>query len=195
MTISSLRSATFGIILAVSKHVLCWRNAKRSDVAMTVGKYLVYVTIISIFAVFISGAYLSGSGFGAACGVGGTSLSSNDWPYCNGSLSFPSNWPAQVEYMHRLLSVFATGLLVGSNLAVWVMKPLTDRSGTRALLLALVLLLLEVYLGGAVINANLNVVIGTISLATATMVFGVLVVAGDRMYLHEKRSSLGRAEN
>jgi hypothetical protein len=45
---------------------------------MTAGKYLVYVTIISIFAVFISGAYLSGSGFGAACGVGGTSFSSND---------------------------------------------------------------------------------------------------------------------
>ena len=161
---------------------------------MTAGKYLVYVTIISVFAVFISGAYLSGSGFGAACGVGGTSLSSNDWPYCNGSLSFPANWPAQVEYMHRLLSVFATGLLVGSNLAVWVMKP-RPTAAARALLLALGLLLLEVYLGGAVINANLNVVIGSISLATATMVFGVLVVAGDRIYLHEKRSSFGRAEN
>ena len=160
---------------------------------MTVGKYLVYVTIISIFAVFISGAYLSGSGFGAACGVGGTSLSSSDWPYCNGSLSFPSNWPAQVEYMHRLLSVFATGLLVGSNLAVWVMKP-RPTAAARALLLALGLLLLEVYLGGVVINANLNVVIGTISLATATVVFGVLVVAGDRMYLHEKTRFLGRKE-
>ena len=88
--------------------------------------------------------------------------------------------------MHRLLSVFATGLLVGSNLAVWVMKP-RPTAAARALLLALGLLLLEVYLGGAVINANLNVVIGTISLATATMVFGVLVVAGDRIYLHEKR--------
>ena len=160
---------------------------------MTAGKYLVYVTIISIFAVFISGAYLSGSSFGAACGVGGTSFSSNDWPYCNGSLSFPSNWPAQVEYMHRLLSIFATVLLVGSNLAVWIMKP-RPTAAARALLLALVLLLLELYLGGAVINANLNVVIGTTSLATATTVFGVLVVAGDRMYLHEKKLSRGRTE-
>ena len=158
---------------------------------MSVGKCLVYVTVVSIFAVFISGAYLSGSGFGAACGIGGTSLSSNDWPYCNGSLSFPSNWPAQVEYLHRLLSVFATVLLVGSNLAVWLMKP-RPTAAARALLLALVLLLLEVYLGGVVINANLNIVIGTISLATATTVFGVLVVAADRMYLHEKKPSLGR---
>ena|SRR5208283_1074210 len=155
--------------------------------SMSVGKCLVYVTVVSIFAVFISGAYLSGSGFGAACGIGGTSLSSNDWPYCNGSLSFPSNWPAQVEYLHRLLSVFATVLLVGSSLAVWLMKP-RPTAAARALLLALVLLLLEVYLGGVVINANLNIVIGTISLATATTVFGVLVVAADRMYLHEKKS-------
>ena len=153
---------------------------------MTAGKKLVYATVISIFAVFISGAYLSGSGFGAACGIGGTSLNSNDWPYCNGSLSFPSNWPAQVEYMHRLLSVIATVLLVASNLVVWMLKP-RPLAAARALLLALILLLLEVYLGGVVINANLNVVIGTISLATATMVFGVLVIAADRMYLHEKQ--------
>ena len=153
---------------------------------MAAGKYLVYVTIILIFAVFISGAYLTGSGFGAACGVGGTSLNSNDWPYCNGSLGFPSNWPAQVEYTHRLLSVVATVLLVASNVVVWGMKP-RPNAAARALLLALVLLLLEVYLGGVVINANLNAVLGTISLATATTVFGVLVVAGDRMHLHEKR--------
>jgi len=161
---------------------------------MTAGKYLVYVTIISIFAVFISGAYLSGSGFGAACGVGSTSLISNDWPYCNGSLSFPTNWPAQVEYTHRLLSIFATVLLVASNLAVWIMKP-RPTAAARALLLALVLLLLEIYLGGAVINANLNIVIGTISLTTATMVFGILVVAGDRMYMHEKRPSHDTGES
>ena len=165
-----------------------------SYTAMSVGKYLVYATIICIFAVFIWGAFLTGSGYGAACGVGGTSLSSNDWPYCNGSLSFPSNWPAQVEYIHRALSVLATVLLVGSNLIVWRTKP-RPTAAARALLLALVLLLVELYLGAVVINASLNVVVGTISLATATTVFGVLVVAGDRIYLHEKGASLSRAEN
>lgn len=161
---------------------------------MTAGKYLVYATVISVFAVFISGAYLSGSGFGAACGIGGNSLTSNAWPYCNGSLNIPPNWPAQVEYTHRLLSILATVLLAVSNLAVWMMKP-RPTSAARALLLALILLLLELYLGGLVINTNLNVVIGTISLATATTVFGVLVVAGDRMYLHEKRTPHRRTRN
>ena len=157
-----------------------------SCIRMSLGKYLVYATIISIFAVFIWGAFLSGSGYGAACGVGGAFPSSNDWPYCNGSLNFPPNWPAQVEYIHRALSVVATVLLVASNLVVWKMRP-RPTAAARALLLALVLLLVELYLGGIVINSNLDVVIGTVSLATATTVFGVLVLAGDRMYLHEKR--------
>lgn len=161
---------------------------------MSAGKYLVYATIISIFMVFIWGAFLTGSGYGAACGLGGSSVISDAWPYCNGSLSFPSNWPAQVEYIHRGLSVIATVLLVGSNLAVWRQKP-RPTAAARALLLALVLLLVEVYLGAVVINANLDTVVGTISLATATTVFGVLIVAGDRMYLHEKRSSLSRTKN
>jgi len=153
---------------------------------MGAGKYLVYTTIISIFAVFIWGAFLAGSGYGAACGVGGTFPSSADWPYCNGSLGFPSNWPAQVEYIHRALSVVATVLLVASNIVVWQMNP-RPKAAARALSVALVLLLFELYLGGVVINSNLDVAIGTVSLATATSAFGVLVVAGDRMYLHEKK--------
>ncbi len=153
---------------------------------MAVAKYLVYATIILIFAVFIWGAFLAASGFGAACGVGGSLPVSNAWPYCNGSLSFPTDWPAQVEYIHRALSVVATVLLMVSNLMVWRMSP-RPQAAARALLVALVLLLVELYLGGVVIKNNLDPVTGTISLATATMVFGVLVVAGDRMHLHEKR--------
>ena len=152
---------------------------------MSVGKHLVYATIISIFAVFVWGAFLAGSSYGAACGVGGAFPVGYDWPYCNGSLSVPSNWPAQVEYIHRALSVVATVLLVASNLVVWRMSP-RPTAAARGLLLALGLLLVELFLGGVVIKSNLNVVIGMLSLATATTVFGVLVLAGDRMYLHEK---------
>jgi len=157
---------------------------------MSAGKYLVYATVACIFAVFIWGAYLSASGFGAACGVGGKSLVGSDWPACNGSLWFPSTWPAQVEYIHRLLSILGTLLLFASNLAVWRMKP-RPTAAAQILALAFVLLLLEIYLGGAAINSNLNVVVGTISLTTATTVFGLLVLAADRMHMFEKRPTAG----
>ncbi len=152
---------------------------------MSAGKYLVYATVLCIFAVFIWGAFLSGSGFGNACGVGGKSLVSSDWPACNGSYWFPSNWPAQVEYIHRMLSILATVLLLASNVAVWRMKP-RPTAAARILISAFILLLVEIYLGGAAINANLNVVVGTISLTTATTVFGLLVLAADRMHMLEK---------
>jgi len=157
-----------------------------SRLAVRLGTYLVYATIGTIFAVFIWGAYLAGSGYGAACGLGGQGISSDSWPYCNGSLNFPSNWPAQVEYVHRALSVVATILLVWSNLTVWRMDP-RPKAAAHALLVALVLLFVELCLGAVAIRASLDVVIGTISLATATSVFGVLVLAGDRMYLYEKQ--------
>jgi heme A synthase len=159
---------------------------------MSAAKYLVYATVISIFGVFIWGAFLSGSGYGAACGTGGSSLFTSSWPYCNGTLGFPSNWPAQVEYIHRAMSILATVLLVGSNIAVWRMSP-RPTGAAQTLLLALVLLVVEIFLGGVVIEANLNVAIGTVSLTTATTIFGLLVVAGDRMYLYEKKPSRAAA--
>jgi heme A synthase len=91
-----------------------------------------------------------------------------------------------VEYVHRLLSILATLFLVASNAAVWRMKP-RPTAAARTLLLALALLLVEIYLGGAVIQANLNVAVGTVSLTTATTVFGLLVLAADRMYLLERK--------
>jgi heme A synthase len=97
-----------------------------------------------------------------------------------------------VEYIHRAMSILATVLLVGSNIAVWRMSP-RPTGAAQTLLLALLLLLVEIILGGLVIEANLNVAIGTVSLTTATTVFGLLVVAGDRMYIWEKKPSLASA--
>jgi heme A synthase len=93
-----------------------------------------------------------------------------------------------VEYIHRALSIVATVLLVVSNVVVWRMKP-RPTAAARTLLLALALLCVEIYLGGAAINSKLNVTVGTISLTTATTVFGLLVLAADRMYLYDKGPS------
>lgn len=152
---------------------------------MSLGKYLVYSSILSTYAVFIWGAYLTGSGYGAACGLGGGSFISSSWPFCNGSLAFPSSWPAQVEYIHRALSILASVLLLASLILVWRMKP-QPTAPARALLLSFGLLMVELFLGGLVIYTGLNVVYGSVSLATATAALCVMVIAGDRMYLRDK---------
>jgi cytochrome c oxidase assembly protein subunit 15 len=157
---------------------------------MSIGKYLVYATIISTFFLIVWGAYLTAGNWGAGCGTSG-SLVSSDWPYCNGSLAIPNpavNYGALVEYIHRTLSVVVSVILVVTVVAVARMKP-RPAAAFRALLLSLALLVVQVALGAVVINSNLNAVITALHLANATALFAVMVVAGVYIHLYDKKPS------
>jgi heme A synthase len=157
---------------------------------LNAGKYLVYATILSTFVLIVWGAYLTAGDWGSACGAPSSSAISSDWPYCNGSLAFPSPYSAAsygafVEYMHRTLSVLVSVILVVTLVAVQRMKP--RPSGTyRALLLSFVLLLIQIGLGNVEVNSDLNAAVTALHLANATALFGVMVIAGVLMHLHEK---------
>ena len=56
----------------------------------------------------------------------------------------------------------------------------------RALLLSFALLLVQIGLGNVEVNSDLNAAVTALHLANATALFGVMVVAGVRMHLHEK---------
>ncbi len=160
---------------------------------MGVGKYLVYATIVSTFVLIVWGAYLTAGDWGSACGPPSSSAISSDWPYCNGSLAFPSpysstTYGAFVEYMHRTLSVVVGVVLVATLIAVRGMRP--RPSGVyRALLLSFVLLLVQIGLGNLEVNSDLNAAVTALHLANATALFGVMVTSGVLMHLHEKASS------
>lgn len=154
---------------------------------MSYQKYLVYVTILVTFFLIVWGAYLTAGNWGAGCGTGG-SLVSSDWPYCNGSLAIPNpsvNYAAFVEYVHRTLSVVVSVLLLASTIVVWRMKP-RPATASRAILLSLLLLIVQVALGAVVINSGLNAVVTALHLANATALFGVMVIGGVYMHLNDK---------
>jgi cytochrome c oxidase assembly protein subunit 15 len=156
---------------------------------MSAGKYLVYLTIVSTFALIVWGAYLTAGNWGGACGIGSTSAISSDWPFCNGSLAVPdpsTNYGALVEYIHRTLSVLTGVILLVTLIVVWRMKP-RPTAAARALLLSFVLLIIQILLGNVVVNSGLNAVITALHLANATALFGVIVVAGVFMHIEEKR--------
>jgi heme A synthase len=154
---------------------------------MRAGKYLLYASIVSTFVLITWGAYLTALGAGGACGTGSTTAISNDWPFCKGSLAIPVNdWGALVEYIHRTLSVITGLFLVAATVVVWRMKP-RPFGTAKALVLAFVLLVIQILLGAVVVNTNLDPVITALHLATATAFFGIVVVAGVLIYLHEKR--------
>jgi cytochrome c oxidase assembly protein subunit 15 len=157
---------------------------------MSLGKYLVYSTILSTFVLIVWGAYLTAGNWGGDCGTSG-SLVSSDWPYCNGSLAIPNpavNYGALVEYIHRTLSVVVSVILVATIVAVSRMKP-RPIAAFRALILSLALLVVQVALGAVVINSNLNAVITALHLANATALFAVMVVAGVYIHIYDKKPS------
>ncbi len=158
---------------------------------MSLGKYLVYATILSTFVLIVWGAYLTAGNYGGDCGTTtGGSLVSSDWPFCNGSLAIPYpavNYGALVEYIHRTLSVITSVFLVVVTVVVWRMKP-RPVEPSRALLLALAMLIVQVGLGDVVVNSGLNAAITAVHLANATALFAVMVIAGTYMHIREKRS-------
>jgi heme A synthase len=159
---------------------------------MSLGKYLVYATILSTFTLIVWGAYLTAGNYGGDCGTTtGGSLVSSDWPYCNGSLAIPNpsvNYGALVEYIHRTLSVVTSIFLVVTTVVVWRMKP-RPVEPARALLLALAMLIVQVALGDVVVNSDLNAAVTAVHLANATALFAVMVVAGTYMHIRERRAS------
>ena len=148
---------------------------------MSAGKYLVYATVLSTFALIVWGAYLTAGDWGGDCGTGSSSAVSSDWPYCNGSLSIPNPYSAAsfgsfVEYVHRTLSVLVGVILIATVVVVARMKPRSS-GGYKALLVSGVLLLVQIGLGNIVVNSDLNAVVTAIHLANATALFGVMVIS------------------
>src|SRR5579884_3348434 len=145
-------------------------------------KYLVLATIVSTYVLIVWGAYLTAGDWGAACGVG----SASDWPACNGTFAIPfNNYGAMVEYIHRTLSVITA-------VAVWRMKP-RPAVPSFSLAISLLLLVIQILLGAVVVNTNLNAIITAAHLANATALFGLMVVAGVKMFGSEERKLMSQA--
>jgi cytochrome c oxidase assembly protein subunit 15 len=148
---------------------------------MSIAKYLVYLTGLSTYALIVWGGYTTLGGYGLGCGV--------YWPTCNGAIFPALNWPTMVEYVHRLLTILTGILLLASVVAVWRLKPRPSGSA-RALILAVILLLIQSLLGGDVVVSGLEPVITTLHLAFATAVFASIIIACAFMYSWQRTQAL-----
>ncbi len=144
---------------------------------MSAGKYLVYLTGLSTYTLIVWGGYVTLGGYGLGCGT--------YWPTCNGLIVPTPDWPAVVEFIHRILTIVTGILLVISTVMVWRMKPRPNGT-SRALALAIILLFIQSLLGGDVVVTALNPVITTIHLAFATAVLAAIIFACAFIYTWEK---------
>ena len=123
------------------------------------------------------GGYVTLGGYGLGCGT--------FWPTCNGTFFPALEWPTFVEYLHRLLTIVTGILLLSSTILIWRMKP-RPTGPSRAMALAIILLIVQSLLGGDVVVSSLAPTITTIHLAFATAVFATIIVACALMHALEK---------
>ena len=133
---------------------------------------LLLATVVLLFALLGVGAYVTAGNYGAACGVG----TSSDWPECNGNLFPPLVFGAIVEYTHRVLASLSGLFMVLTAVTFWRAKD-AGKTSKRLVLLALVSIIVEIFVGGAVVDSSLSPLVVTLHQMIAVLVFGFTVGA------------------
>ncbi|MFB6284756.1 MAG: heme A synthase [Halobacteria archaeon] len=145
------------------------------------------ITSVLTFILMMLGAYTKAVGAGLSC---------PDWPKCYGvwvpflhpEMLANSNYAAGysglqifVEWAHRGLAMIVGILILIA--AVWAWKKIDDGRVKRSLGAAVVLLPFQIILGGLTVTENLQPLIVTSHLATATVIMISLTVATTVVYI------------
>lgn len=139
---------------------------------MRIQYVLLLLSIASLFAVIVIGAYVTVAGFGDACG----SSVPQDWPTCLGGVFPPLQLAPVMEYLHRISAALSTLFLLLTVLYFWrdsVSEPVVKRT----VYVAFVLLVAQVLLGGVVIAQEEESALVAAHQALAVLTFGAAVAA------------------
>jgi cytochrome c oxidase assembly protein subunit 15 len=145
----------------------------------------VYAAAVATYILSVWGAYVTVGDFGAGCGTGlGAS-----WPLCNGTL-FPSfaHYATLIEYVHRLLSVVIGLIILYATVKVWMVKPRPSLP-SKLMLLAIILIPIQIGIGGGVIASGLAPIVATTHFAFALVIFGIIVFAAALMFVEARAKS------
>jgi len=133
---------------------------------------LLLLSITSLFAAIVVGAYVTVAGFGDACG----SSVPQDWPTCLGGLFPPLQLAPVMEYLHRIFAALSTLFLLLTTIAFWRAYD-TEVGVKRIVYIAFMLLIVQVLLGGVVIAQEEQALLVAMHQGLAILTFGAAVAA------------------
>jgi protoheme IX farnesyltransferase len=137
---------------------------------MTAIRTLSLATSIATFVLLLAGATVSATGAGLAC---------PDWPLCHGRLIPALERLVLIEYGHRLLASAVGVMMLALAVLIWRAGDAARR--LRGLMMALLILLaLQVGLGGVTVMSALKPVVVGAHLATAMAFLALLVTLAAR---------------
>ena len=128
------------------------------------------------YALIVVGGVVRITGSGLGCG--------DAWPKCHGSWIPPMSAATVIEYTHRLLAAgvaFVVGAVLVRALQLRARPGFGGRGGlVRPAVLAAVLLVVQVLLGGITVRLNLSGPVTVLHLGTAMALLATLLVAAVR---------------
>jgi protoheme IX farnesyltransferase len=127
---------------------------------------LAVATAAAAYALVLLGGLVRISGAGLAC---------PDWPLCHGRLVPPLQGPVLIEYAHRLVAASVSILVVATSVLAVRARRLVPEAVPLALL-TLVLVGIQVVVGGLTVKLQLTPALVTLHLGIAMLFFGGLCV-------------------
>jgi heme A synthase len=112
---------------------------------------------------------------GGTTRVTNSGLSCPDWPTCFGRWVPTQNYHVLLEYNHRLLAGLVSWMLVAQTLAAWIWFR-KDRALLWLTSLSILVLIVQIGLGGATVTQKLNAKIVSAHLGTAMILFAMVTL-------------------